>query len=93
MPSTRLEAWIPSGCSSPTAQRAGVAKLRCHDLRHTAATHLARMGASEQLKAIGGWKSDVVSRSVHLAAEHARELLERMINKILGTNAKYVSRA
>lgn len=58
-----------------------------HGLRHTAATMLAREGATqEQLKAIGGWKSGVVSRYVHLAAEDAREVLERMSKKILNTN-------
>ena len=56
-----------------------------HDLRHSAATYLAREGATEQqLKAIGGWKSNVVSRYVHLAAEDARAIVEKMNNKILG---------
>jgi integrase len=56
-----------------------------HGLRHTAATLLAREGATEQqLKAIGGWKSGVVSRYVHLAAEDAKAVLERMNEKILG---------
>jgi integrase len=59
-----------------------------HGLRHTAATMLAREGATqEQLKAIGGWKSGVVSRYVHLAAEDARSVLEKMNKKILDTNA------
>jgi hypothetical protein len=54
-------------------------------LRHSAATYLAREGATEQqLKAIGGWKSNVVSRYVHLAAEDAKAVVERMNNKILG---------
>lgn len=57
-----------------------------HDLRHSAATYLAREGATEQqLKAIGGWKSNVVSRYVHLAAEDAKAVLERMNEKILGS--------
>ncbi len=57
-----------------------------HDLRHSAATYLAREGATEQqLKAIGGWKSSVVSRYVHLAAEDAKAVLERMSAKILGS--------
>jgi integrase len=59
--------------------------VRFHDLRHTAATLLAREGASEQqLRAIGGWKSGVVSRYVHLAAADARDVLEKMNKKILG---------
>jgi integrase len=56
-----------------------------HGLRHSAATYLAREGATEQqLRAIGGWKSNVVSRYVHLAAEDGRAVLEKMNKKILG---------
>ena len=67
---------------------AGVRDFRFHDLRHSAATYLAREGATEQqLKAIGGWKSNVVSRYVHLAAEDAKAVLERMNAKILGNGA------
>jgi integrase len=63
---------------------ANVRDFTFHDLRHTAATYLAREGASEQqLKAIGGWKAGVVSRYVHLAAEDARAILEKMNEKIL----------
>ena len=67
---------------------ASVRDFRFHDLRHSAATYLAREGATEhQLKVIGGWKSNVVSRYVHLAAEDAKAVLERMNVKILGTGA------
>jgi len=66
-------------------EAAKVANFHFHDLRHSAATYLAREGATEQqLKAIGGWKSNVVSRYVHLAAEDARAVLEKMNNTILG---------
>lgn len=66
-------------------EAAGVSSFTFHGLRHSAATYLAREGATEQqLKAIGGWKSNVVSRYVHLAAEDARAVLQRMNNKILG---------
>lgn len=64
---------------------ANVRDFTFHDLRHSAATYLAREGATEQqLKAIGGWKSNVVSRYVHLAAEDSRAVLQRMNEKILG---------
>jgi integrase len=57
-----------------------------HGLRHSAATYLARAGATEQqLKAIGGWKSGVVSKYVHLAAEDAKDVLQRMNERILPT--------
>ena len=83
---------------SPTGQRyryekdfkaaceaAGIESFRFHDLRHSAATYLAREGASEQqLKAIGGWKSGVVSRYVHLAATETRDIVQKMNERILG---------
>jgi integrase len=66
--------------------RAGIKNFRFHDLRHSSATYLARMGATEQqLKAIGGWKSNVVSRYVHLAAEDAKAIVQRMNEKMLGS--------
>lgn len=68
---------------------ANVHAFHFHDLRHSAATYLAREGATEQqLRAIGGWKSGVVSRYVHLAAEDARDIQEKMSARILGTSAK-----
>ncbi len=64
---------------------AGITNFTFHGLRHSAATYLAREGATEQqLKAIGGWKSNVVSRYVHLAAQDAKDVLEKMNNEILG---------
>jgi len=65
-------------------EAAQVKDFRFHELRHSAATYLAREGATEQqLKAIGGWKSNVVSRYVHLAAEDAKGIVEKMNRKIL----------
>jgi integrase len=64
---------------------AGIQDFTFHGLRHSAATYLAREGATEQqLKAIGGWKSNVVSRYVHLAAEDAKAVLEKMNDRIMG---------
>jgi integrase len=62
---------------------AGIHDMRFHDLRHTAATYLAQQGATEQqLRAIGGWKSSVVSRYVHLAAADAKGALEKLAEKL-----------
>ena len=59
-----------------------------HGLRHSSATYLARVGATEQqLKAIGGWKSNIVSRYVHLVAEDAKAVVEKMNQQILGGKA------
>jgi integrase len=63
---------------------AGVERFRFHDLRHSAATYLARAGATtEQLKAIGGWKSGVASRYVHLAGVDAQAVQKKMVAAIL----------
>lgn len=81
-PGTRYDYHTPFKAACAAAD---VRDFRFHDLRHSAATYLAREGATEQqLKAIGGWKSNVVSRYVHLAAEDAKAVLERMNVKILG---------
>jgi integrase len=70
---------------SAACRAAGIKDFRFHDLRHTAATMLARQGASEQqLKAIGGWKSGVVSRYVHLAAAETKDVVQKMNEKIFG---------
>src|SRR5690606_3050564 len=62
---------------------AQIQDFRFHDLRHSAATYLAQAGATEQqLKAIGGWKSGIVSRYVHLAAEDAKAALEKLAEKV-----------
>lgn len=66
-------------------EAASIADFRFHDLRHSAATYLAMEGASEQqLRAIGGWKSGVVSRYVHIASTDAKDVLAKMNRKILG---------
>ena len=74
--------------AKPFAAACKAAKIRNftpHAIRHTSATLLAREGASEQqLKAIGGWKSNVVSIYVHMAAEDAKGVVKRMNRKILG---------
>jgi integrase len=55
-----------------------------HGLRHSAATYLAQQGATEQqLKAIGGWKSNAVSRYVHLASHDTKAVVAAMNAKII----------
>jgi integrase len=64
---------------SEACKAAGLGKFHFHNLRHTAATVLAKQGASEQqLKAIGGWRSGVVSKYVHLAATDTKEITEKL---------------
>jgi integrase len=62
---------------------AGLGKSHAHNLRHTAATILAQAGASEQqLKAVGGWKSSVVSRYVHMQADDVRSITKQLSEKV-----------
>ena len=78
----------PYDYSKPFAaavEAADIQDFRFHDLRHSAATYLAMEGATEQqLRAIGGWKSGVVSKYVHIAAQDAKDVLAKMNKKILG---------
>jgi integrase len=63
--------------------RAGIEDVRFHDLRHSAATYLAIQGATEQqLKAIGGWKSNVVKKYVHIAANQLRDPMRELAEKV-----------
>lgn len=65
---------------------AGVEDFHFHDLRHSAATYLARAGATEQqLRAVGGWKSNVVNKYVHLAGDDVKDLLTNLSKKVGGT--------
>jgi integrase len=73
------------GAFAAACAAAKVIDFRFHDLRHSAATYLARAGASEQqLRAIGGWRSGIVSRYVHIGSEDARAVVALMNKEILG---------
>lgn len=62
---------------------AEIHNFRFHDLRHSAATYLAMEGATEaQLRAIGGWKSGVVRKYVHIASTDARDIVAKMNKKV-----------
>jgi integrase len=66
-------------------ERAGIPGFVFHNLRHSAATYLARDGASEaQIKAVGGWKSSVVARYVHMAAQDTKSVMQKLSEKIDG---------
>lgn len=64
---------------------AGIEDFTFHGLRHTAATYLAQGGATfPQLKAAGGWKSNVALRYVHLAANDMKDLFADLSAKVGG---------
>jgi len=58
----------------------GIENLRLHDLRHTAASYLAKNGATLiQLKHILGHKTlAMCARYAHLTEQHTAEILEKM---------------
>ena len=83
----RTYRYIPAFTAAVDA--AGIKGFRFHDLRHSAATYLAQEGATEQqLRAIGGWKSGIVSRYVHLAADDAKDVLERLAERVVPTEVR-----
>jgi integrase len=66
-----------------TCTAAGLGKFHFHNLRHTAATVLAQQGASEQqLKAVGGWKSGIVSRYIHIAAADTKAITKKLSKQL-----------
>lgn len=77
--------YYPEYCKAVAVAK--IKNLKFHDLRHTAATWLARDGATgHQLKAIGGWKSDaMVATYVNLAAMDTKAVVNRLAEKIAGT--------
>lgn len=76
-------------------ERAGLAPLRWHDLRHTGASWAVQNGVTlPQLMELGGWKSySMVLRYAHLAPDHlasAAELVGRNVahRKTMARRAK-----
>lgn len=67
--------------------RANLPKLRFHDLRHTAASHLAMSGASTlEIAAILGHKTlAMVKRYSHLSTSATAQILQRLNTAIFGT--------
>jgi integrase len=63
--------------------RAGIRDFHWHDLRHTAASELAKAGASIfEIQSVTGHKTlQMVARYVHTSETHSREALERMVQK------------
>jgi integrase len=74
---------------SDACTAAGITGFGFRGLRHTAASWLAGQGAAEQqLRAIGGWKNNVVSRYVHMAAKDTRGAVEKLAAKIYGEGSR-----
>jgi len=67
---------------------AGITNFRFHDLRHTAASNLAKNGATllEIAEVLGHSNTTVTKRYAHLCIDHKRDLINRVMGKIRGTN-------
>lgn len=78
--------WIDHRTWQHACEKAGVAGLRFHDLRHTWASWLAQAGVDHQhLRALGGWSSmAMVERYSHLNVEHLRPAMDCLPD--VGTN-------
>jgi integrase len=71
-------------------ERAKLENFRMHDLRHTAASHLAMSGATlAELSEVLGHKTlQMVKRYSHLTEGHTGDLLERMGDRMFKTGGK-----
>jgi integrase len=73
--------WDFTNVFAEAVNRAGIADLHLHDLRHTFASRLAMAGVDLlTIKELGGWKTlSMVTRYAHLSPDHKRAALERLI--------------
>jgi integrase len=71
-------------------RRAGIEGFRWHDLRHSAASFLAKGGASLlEIGAVLGHKSaNTTKRYAHLTEDHTHDLVRNMADKLLGTGGE-----
>ena len=67
-------------------KRAGIEHFRWHDLRHSAASFLAKNGASLlEIGAVLGHRSaNTTKRYAHLTEQHAHDLVRGMTDRLLG---------
>jgi integrase len=68
-------------CFSYALKRADITKFRFHDLRHSAASNLARNGASllEIADVLGHSNTTVTQRYAHLCNDHKTALIDRVM--------------
>jgi len=86
---SRVSAKQPVSLRTPwetALRRAGIERFRWHDMRHSAASFLAKGGASlVEIGAVLGHKSANTSkRYSHLTEQHTAELVRKMAGKLLG---------
>jgi len=70
----------------PYVGQAGIEDFRFHDLRHSAASHLAMNGASlaEIAEVLGHKTLSMVKRYAYLSEQHTARVVERMKRAIFG---------
>lgn len=92
-PATRAGADGEIGCMSETRVRAAWARIcaaaqlqdvRIHDLRHTAGSWLARLGANEAIrqKALGHQTAAMAARYTHLELDPVRDAMQRVADAV-----------
>lgn len=83
-PSSGNQPWDLKKPWSTALKKAGITDFRFHDLRHTAASHLAMNGATTvQLSEILGHKTlAMVKRYSHLTTSHTATVLEAMTREL-----------
>lgn len=92
-PASGTQPWDLKKPWSTALKKAGITNFRFHDLRHTAASHLAMSGATTvQLSEILGHKTlAMVKRYSHLTATHTATVLEAMTSEMFRDGLEEVS--
>ena len=82
-PSKPIDLRVPFG---KALQEAGIEDFHWHDLRHTAASHLAMSGASsgEIAEVLGHKTLAMVKRYAHLSDDHISGVAERLGSRLFG---------
>jgi integrase len=69
---------------------AGIADFRFHDLRHTAASHMAMSGATqgELMEVLGHRSPTMTRRYAHFSKEHIARVMQKTCNNLIGSNGE-----
>lgn len=69
---------------------AGISDFKFHDLRHTAASHMAMSGATQgELMEVLGHRSPAMTRRyAHFSKEHIARIMQKTCNNLIGSNGE-----
>lgn len=70
--------------------KAGLKDFKFHDLRHTAASHMAMNGATqgELMEVLGHRSPTMTRRYAHFSKEHIARILQKTSNSLIGANGE-----